>query len=72
MSKPMHIGDQYNYDLFDVSTGEFVGSIDKPEDRSDPDAEVIVTLPCGHKERFFRHDFTDEMYIEYAKKLKKL
>lgn len=44
--------------------------VDRTFENSPEDPEIVVTLPCGHKERFFETGLTDEEYIKRTERLK--
>lgn len=52
--------------------GKFIGWVDRRGEGMGEDEEIVVELPCGHKERFWLMGLTDLQYIKRTKYLKKL
>lgn len=47
-------------------------TVDRTYESSEGDSEIVVTLPCGHAERFFITGLSDAEYIRRTEQIKAL
>lgn len=48
-----------------------LSTVDRSNEGDHDDADILVTLDCGHQERFWLMGLSDQEYIDRARRLKK-